>query len=292
MTEKIIEQKTSLMLFVTLGCNIKCAHCCLECSIDKANQKLSFAEIEYCIEKAHKNKIEHVVLTGGEPMLYPEEVAQATKLAGKLGMYVDLRTNGFWAKNELSTRTFLAKMKSLGLCQIGLSFDNYHRHIPLENIRLITELSKELELSCYVDWTGGETREQVLEFLEIDYSLLRYVGKPLRVGRAKELDQEHFENCNLTELRTWASETGLCNCNEMLWVVMPGNLASYSPCCWVNPSLAKVVSNYDDVLNIKNIIDWQELADFAEKQEMTKNNYSHPCELCYEILPLLANRRN
>ncbi len=88
--------KVSAVVF-TYGCNLKCPFCHNpELVIEKLNRKTEIKEGEFLkYLEERKGKLEAVVITGGEPLLY-KDMGMLIKKIKDLGYLVKLDTNGFY----------------------------------------------------------------------------------------------------------------------------------------------------------------------------------------------------
>ncbi len=285
-----------LMLIVTLGCNVECEHCCLACDRQKSKYKLDTDSMIYHIRNAHETGIGSVGFGGGEPMLC--DLREPMAVAQELGMYVDVRTNAYWATDYERSILVLDSMKRSGLRRLGLSFDEYHsRRISKEYFTNALQAARALDLAVYVDWIGLEARDEVLRYLNIAPSELRFVGAPLRIGRATELEEQCFQR--------YPQETflPLDSCGKGVapfLTVYPGGYAAWHSCCWVNPALIKKVDiqGTDWLCILRNTMETSPMVRFLEdygiggllrrgyreKPELVKPYYSHQCEICFDLL--------
>ena len=73
------------------GCNLRCAYCdtAYACTAEEGEDRT----VESLLAEAEAGDQEHVVVTGGEPMLYPEMVS-LTKELHLLGKHVTIETSG------------------------------------------------------------------------------------------------------------------------------------------------------------------------------------------------------
>lgn len=297
---------TDIMLFTTLGCNSSCAHCCLECSPEKIKVKISLRDTFIYIGQARYYGASHVIITGGEPMLNIDEVKQIVKFASQLDMYTDLRTNGYWARDKEIAYSILSTLQKLGLNRIGLSYDSYHaKYIPIENIKNILEVASRLNMEVYIDWTGSESREYIKSTLGIDDAVLRYAGQPLKVGKAAiELDDSHFNKLTIEDVEKWTEVPEFCNFNCPSIAIFPGGYTSYSPCCWIHPMLITKVTGANWLENLIHQMDNNSAVNYLEEyglkglltlgkeKNLLKDYYSHPCEVCFDLLPVLFPLEN
>lgn len=114
---------------ITTKCNMKCAHCCFNCTERGTNMSIATFEAACKLAKEHGHNI---FIGGGEPTLHP-------KFWAMLGMAmtyctedkVGIITNG--SMTETSLR--LAELARNGLIFCGLSQDEYHSFIDPEVIQ-------------------------------------------------------------------------------------------------------------------------------------------------------------
>lgn len=216
-------------------------------------------------------------------------------LANFLGMQIDVRTNAFWAEDHDKTLSVLRGLQLQGLARLGLSYDDYHsKTISSTNIINTLEATRELKAPVYLDWIGLETRKQVLECLHMNECELRYVGPPLKVGKASRLGHEHFSYVCTKDL------CSVCR-SETLLTIFPGGHASLHPCCWVNPALIRKIGGSGWIRELEHEIANSPMTNFLSKfgvrglinrarQEcpgLVKPYYSRHCEACYDLLGVL-----
>jgi len=307
---KIDLNGVSLVLMVTMGCNSECSHCCLASDKSRLGLRLSEADMEYYIREARNVGIQSVVFTGGEPAVYLNNLYSPMALAQSFGMYIDLRTNGFWAENRVKAQEILARLFSVGLQRLGLSFDRFHeKAISLNCIRSAIEAAKDIGLQIYLDWMGKETRDEVLEILGIGDDELRFAGAPLRIGRARHLPNECFDALPLEEVECYSDFSDTCgqDGDAPLMTVFPGGYVSLHPCCWVHPRLIRKIKNghgWLEELILDTVSDpaVNFLCDYGiggligmareEMPHLLKPYYSHQCEACFDLLGVLFPSEN
>src|SRR5882724_2833476 len=96
----------------TYQCNLSCAHCCVPI---EWTDRLDIPTALRFLEDAHRQGIQLLGFTGGEPFLYPEFVIAITRRAAQLGFRFDkIVTNGVWFKVEPHLRTVLTDLKEAG----------------------------------------------------------------------------------------------------------------------------------------------------------------------------------
>ena len=102
----------TLQFSLTSRCNLFCKMCSVHKYLTKQEEEMPFGEISKIITTAKKQfGIKNLVLTGGEPLLLPELVAQIAAFACKLGIRIILTTNGFYLEKYAQ--------------QLGLNMDKF-----------------------------------------------------------------------------------------------------------------------------------------------------------------------
>ncbi len=91
---KLPEEKKikTVYLHVTLQCNLSCTYCYQRGNLN-TRQELHCKDWVYIIDELNKMGVEHLIFTGGEPLLY-KRLFDLTKYAKNYGMKVTLLTNG------------------------------------------------------------------------------------------------------------------------------------------------------------------------------------------------------
>jgi MoaA/NifB/PqqE/SkfB family radical SAM enzyme len=99
-------------------CNMKCNHCCITTLRNKSRRALTAEDIKDIAIQADNLGLAHVVITGGEPLLFPD-LTEVVKAIDPSKFYISLDTNG-WNLNKSMARL----MKSIGIDKIQLSLDS------------------------------------------------------------------------------------------------------------------------------------------------------------------------
>lgn len=111
----------SAQLELTTECNHRCIHCYNHWrSKSSLCATLNESEIESIIINLKKSEVPNLLITGGEPMLYPELMFKAFELCEKLGLKCSLNSNLTLVTDEIAQN--LKKFKINVLTSI-LSFD-------------------------------------------------------------------------------------------------------------------------------------------------------------------------
>lgn len=106
-------------------CNIECAHCCVS-SGPHRRAKMDPAFAAKVIGQAARLGIPAIKFTGGESLLYAEEILGLTDLAHREGLRVGVVTNGYWAPTVEQGLAFLEPFVRAGLTEVDISVDQWH----------------------------------------------------------------------------------------------------------------------------------------------------------------------
>jgi len=137
------------------------------------------------------NSINSLGISGGEPLLYLEDICEISKHAYSKGFReISVSTNGFWASSIDEARKILFELRSSGIIKLQLSTDDFHQEfVPIENIKNILRASEEVDIAIntVVMVSAGSKRlaDVLLELGDTaPYSLFAEY-KVLPIGEAK-----------------------------------------------------------------------------------------------------------
>jgi len=195
------------MLLYTQKCNIACSHCVYDCSPDK-NQKLDFNKTISLVKELHKFKIMQLILAGGEPLLYFDEVLKIISTAKKHKVDSILLTNGFWASSKKKAEETVSKLVSAGLNELVVSNDEFHsRFIPMTYTTNIFDAAKKHHLKASLKIVYSKNNS-VFDFLHKNQNYFSKKNKKialsfqqvLPIGRAAQnIPKENFNACRNTK---------------------------------------------------------------------------------------------
>ncbi len=139
----------TLQISLTSRCNLRCRMCSVHKYITKHEEEMPYEEIKKIITIAKKQfGIKRLVLTGGEPLLIPDLIAETTTFARHTGMDVILTTNGFYLAEHA------ARLAYAGVSHFHISIDgleNTHNRLrqndlsyenAVQGIKILTDLRK------------------------------------------------------------------------------------------------------------------------------------------------------
>lgn len=116
-----------LGLLYTLKCNIVCRHCGIYSS-PKLEDKMTVSEATgYIDEAAGLDHCQLIIFTGGEALLYFDEIVQLIERCAEHDLVSRVVTNGFWALDYDKGVEKARRLKEAGLTQLSISADEYHQ---------------------------------------------------------------------------------------------------------------------------------------------------------------------
>jgi radical SAM protein with 4Fe4S-binding SPASM domain len=120
-TKKIYSAPTVVNMEITEACNVKCRHCYNPWRDEHAGKfNLDFKKIDYLVNEFDKNKVFHVILSGGEPLAKFKELKYFLKNLKEKNISVSLNSNLM-----LATEEKMNELKDLGLDHCLTSWFSY-----------------------------------------------------------------------------------------------------------------------------------------------------------------------
>ena len=110
----------------TSKCNYSCEHCSVECSPER-QEKLDCDAVIARIDEAAALGVRQIAFTGGECMLYAEEILTAVNRAHDNGQLTTVTTNGFWGATSERADDIVGRLKKAGLKMLEISYDALHQ---------------------------------------------------------------------------------------------------------------------------------------------------------------------
>ena len=142
---KELKSPVAVQLELTTGCNHKCVHCYNHWRKNSEKDKtLNKEEVKKIIENLKSSEVPNLLITGGEPMLYPDLMISAFEFARSVGLGCSLNSNLTLVTPEIAKEL---KRLNVGVLTSILSFDKgLHDNITastgsfnrlIEGIRLV-----------------------------------------------------------------------------------------------------------------------------------------------------------
>jgi hypothetical protein len=176
----------------TMTCPLACDFCCYGCTpARKEKMELKLA-LRLVNEAADMGKFSSIGFTGGEPLIYADEILLIGKTLRKRNLPFTIATAAHWAEQEPQTRDLASRLVDVGLQRANISFDPSHaelisRNAAINAAQCFADLGIEVNV-IGTFFTAHEKLEEVLPELagRSDINLItKYAAK---VGRGKKFD--------------------------------------------------------------------------------------------------------
>ena len=119
--KKVYSAPTTINLEMTEACNVKCRHCYNPWRDDHAGKfNLDKDKIDYLIDEFVKNKVFHVILSGGEPLAKFNELCYALEKLVANNISTSVNSNLM-----LATPEKMKKLKDIGCDHVLTSWFSY-----------------------------------------------------------------------------------------------------------------------------------------------------------------------
>lgn len=131
---------TTAVLLQTMHCNIACAHCSVHSGPSRSGRMDLDVALSFVESLAKIENIQYIDLSGGEPLLYADEVCEIVRHIKSCGKQSRLTTNGYWASSMKQAEFMLRRLKEAGLDAVGLSLDKWHlEFLPARTARFFVD---------------------------------------------------------------------------------------------------------------------------------------------------------
>ncbi|HSR68498.1 MAG TPA: radical SAM protein [Acidobacteriota bacterium] len=165
---KTLPEFASVLVSVTEGCHVGCAHCGFIGSI--RDRETDPEELCRWVTDTCSYGVPNIIFTGGEPFERFEVLRSGVLAATSQGTMSSLFTSSYWATSEDVTLSYLEQLK--GLKRLYLSTDIYHqRTVPYENVRNVIRVADQcgiegitLCITYATDEDLGKVRSEYQEF--------------------------------------------------------------------------------------------------------------------------------
>ncbi|WP_020493917.1 radical SAM protein [Verrucomicrobium sp. 3C] len=185
----------SVGLMYTRRCPLACGHCVTRSS-PRAEGKMDPKDAARYIQEAARVS-PNLCFTGGEPLLYAEEIQELVALAADMGLQVSLVTGCGWAKQAERIEPVLEGLVDAGLGHLVISWDSFHEaFVRRETAVRVARSAANLGLrprirSVFRSGDSAEARAGCFsEFAP--FALAHEAVEVLPVGRAASLPEESF----------------------------------------------------------------------------------------------------
>ena len=151
---------------ITNSCNARCEFCLNACNKDLG--KLNYEELKKILDKV-SDYISRFSISGGETMIYPEELEKLLKIVQTYNKNIIINTNGSLLLKNLDM------LKKYNIGSIQLSRHHYEddknneifkiKTISFEDLKKI-KLKADLRINCLLIKNYIDSKEEIIKFLE------------------------------------------------------------------------------------------------------------------------------
>jgi len=117
-------------LLTTYRCDRECDHCFVWAS-PQYEATMTIETVRRLLAQASEvESVKTIYFEGGEPFLYYPVVLEGVRAARSMGFDVGIVTNGYWGTSVEDAELWLAPLAELGVSDLSLSDDEFHRFSP------------------------------------------------------------------------------------------------------------------------------------------------------------------
>ncbi len=107
---------------------------------------------EKTVEEAAKAGFRVLWITGGEPMLFPDDVLHLVEMSRDCGLRPVVQTDTYWARTLGEAIDTTAMLKQRGVKMIAISTDQFHvQFVPMENVLNAVRACKKNDIHVIVN---------------------------------------------------------------------------------------------------------------------------------------------
>lgn len=276
-----------ISIFYTNKCNINCEHCFLG---NKGNyHRMSNHMLNDILNQCKQIGINTISFTGGEALLYWENINNVLRTVDLEGVKITFSTNAYWAVNSNKSDKFCEQLKEQGVSQLEVSCDEYHaKYIPFNNVINLIQSAKKFCIDIKIIMSVSNK----LSYLGLYYKLLKYVTSKTIIlqnvaqfGNAKDNNIDSFlENNKFQNVK----------CEQVMnpCITYTGDVyACCGPCVSLGTDNVLYISNLsnNDLASIieqmktnRTIISIYEQGPYCLKKDKRNNYCSSLCDFCME----------
>jgi len=284
------------LVILTLACPIECGHCIFSCTRSKDPRKwMPEKTIRRVAEEFHVNKINKILITGGEPFYDLKKLFNSLRIF--LNYFnpemISIATSGFWAIGKSSTYNVLNDIRKMGIKRIEVSWDRFHaKRVKLKNIENILTEAKKLQMEVclrpIIDMESSAIKNKIKQLI-LKYSPAVAFAITEPIGRAAIFDKRLLgtnENLNgfISEIENYAkiwrgknyplvvttfpngNVYGCCNAFKLAYM---GNINNQQ----LKPMIQKIKTTLPGYIFLNNLS-----CSFLDK--FIPSTSSHKCDLC------------
>lgn len=187
-------------MFIYLGwqCNLNCKHCWVPKDQYELTAHLTEEMIEECLQFAKQMNIKSFKISGGEPMLYKNSVAQIIDFAKEHNIAVSIETNGTLLDKKFVINNYFKRLSySVSIDSADANIHNKFRGSELAFEKSVEAIKSIIEngMGCgitYSTYDGNEIDiERMIQFCEQNHIKYMKINPIVKMGRAENFDDNY-----------------------------------------------------------------------------------------------------
>jgi hypothetical protein len=124
---------TGIHILLTYRCTLECDHCFVYGG-PNAEGTFTLSQIRQVLDEATRiGTVEWIYFEGGEPFLFYPLLLAGIKIARSRGFKTGVVTNAYYATSEEDTELWLRPLRELGVSDLSISDDSFHRKDEKDN---------------------------------------------------------------------------------------------------------------------------------------------------------------
>ena len=181
-----------LVLNYTMTCPLACDFCCYGCTPTRKEKMELKLALRLVHEAAEMGKFSLIGFTGGEPLIYADEILLIGKTLRKLNLPFTIATAAHWAEQEPQALDLASRLVDAGLRRVNISFDPSHskfisRNAAINAAQCFVKLGIEVNV-VGTFFTAHEKLEEILPELAARSDINLITKYAAKVGRGKKYD--------------------------------------------------------------------------------------------------------
>lgn len=160
------KESNVLVLNYTMACPLQCDFCCYGCHPQRTERMPLELAVSLVKQAAEMGKFSSVGFTGGEPMLFFDDLLTIGDELQRCRLPFTIATAAHWATTEEQAADTLSDLRNRGLYRLNISHDPSHAaFIPKESIINAVRASSRLGIPAYVVGTFHSTLHSMETYL-------------------------------------------------------------------------------------------------------------------------------
>ena len=129
------DSTNKLALNVTMQCPLRCDFCCYSCHPKRTERMPLELAVDLVRQAARLGVFSEVAFTGGEPLLWSDELLAVGEVLREVGLPFYVVTAGHWAADPDEAVTIVKRLAERGMFRLSLSTDPSHaRFVPPQSV--------------------------------------------------------------------------------------------------------------------------------------------------------------